>query len=54
MKTWKELMDTTPNEEIERVLIQCLIELSSHPTYQSMTPWEILDRQVELAAERAF
>ncbi len=51
--TFEELLRKEDKSEVEQTLIQSICSLTSHPLYQSCTPWEVYDKQVGLAKETA-
>ncbi len=51
--TFEELLRKEDKSEVERTLIQCICSLTSHPVYSSCDPWEVYDKQVDLAKETA-
>jgi len=46
---WHDLMKKENKTPEERVLIQCIASLSSHPTYWRVTPEDIYEQQIEFA-----
>lgn len=47
--SWNELMGKEDKTPEERVLIQCIASLSSHPNYQDKVPEEIYQQQIKFA-----